>query len=149
MIVDRIANAALYAADRKLARALEYLAKTDFSKVEPGRYELDGTKLFALVQQVETKPREEKQFEAHRKYIDVQFIVSGAEQMGYAHLATLKTAQPYDADKDAEMLRGAGDFITATPGTFLVFFPEDAHMPCVAVGRPAAVKKVVVKVAVA
>lgn len=148
MIVDRIKNAALYSADRKLTKALDYLAKTDFTKVEPGKYELDGAKLFALVQQVETKPKEEKQFEAHRKYIDVQFIVSGVEQMGYAHLSTLKTSQAYDADKDCEMLRGTGDFVTATPGTFIVFFPEDAHMPCVAMGKPAPVRKVVVKVAV-
>jgi YhcH/YjgK/YiaL family protein len=148
MIVDRITNAGLYSADKKLAKALAYLAKTDFAKVEPGKYELDGAKLFALVQQVETKAKEEKQFEAHRKYIDVQFIVSGAEQMGYTHISTLKTSQAYDADKDCEMLRGAGDFITATAGTFVVFFPEDAHMPCVAMGKPAAVKKVVVKVAV-
>lgn len=148
MIVDRIKNAALYSADRKLAKALDYLAKTDFTKVEPGKYELDGAKLFALVQQVETKPKEEKQFEAHRKYIDVQFIVSGVEQMGYAHISTLKTSQAYDADKDAEMLRGTGDFITATPGTFIVFFPEDAHMPCVAMGKSAPVRKVVVKVVV-
>ena len=149
MIVDLLKNAKLYAGDKKLARALDYLAKTDFKKMEPGKVELDGAKLFALIQAPTTRAKESAQFEAHRKYIDVQYIVEGTEQMGYAPIATLKTSVPYDETKDAEMLKGDGDFVTFRPGMFVVFFPEDAHMPCLTCTAPVQVRKVVVKVAVA
>ncbi len=148
MIVDQLKNVALYKSDKKLARALEYLAKTDFSKVPTGKVVIDGDNLFALVQEYDTRLREKAQFEAHRKYIDVQYVVAGTEQLGYAHLSALKSAVAYDAGNDAQMLTGEGSFITASAGTFLVFFPEDAHMPGLAIGKPKPVRKVVVKVKV-
>jgi len=148
MIIDQLKNANLYSKDKALAKALEYLTQTDFKTLAVGRYELDGTKRFALVQEPLTRTLEGALFEAHRKYIDVQYIVDGIEQMGYAPINTLQGATPYDESKEAEMLRGAGDTLTVRPGMFVVFFPEDAHMPCLAVGQPAKVKRVVVKVAV-
>jgi len=148
VIVDQLKNAALYKSDKKLARALDYLAKTDFSKIATGKVVLDGANLFALVQNYETRLREKCQFEAHRKYIDVQYVVEGTEQMGYAHVAALHNGTPYDAEKDAEMFTGEGSFIAAPAGTFIVFFPEDGHMPGVAIGGPKPVRKVVLKVKV-
>ena len=146
MIVDRLKNVALYGADKKLARALEWLAKADFSKLSPGRVEIDGDNVFALVQSYQSRLRAQCQFEAHRKYIDVQYVIEGTEQMGYAHLSALKSAAAYSAEKDAEMLTGEGSFIAAPAGTFIVFFPEDAHMPGIAIGKPAQIRKVVIKV---
>ena len=148
MIVDLLKNAAPYASDKKLARALDYLVKTDFRTLPQGKVALDGAELYALVQQYDSRLREKCQFEAHRKYIDVQYIVEGTEQMGYAHVSALASAVPYDAEKDAEMFTGEGSFITAPAGTFIVFFPEDGHMPGVAIGKPKTVRKVVVKVKV-
>jgi len=148
MIVDQLKNAALYKFDKKLARALDYLAKTDFSKLPTGKVVIDGAEMFALVQNYETRLREKCRFEAHRKYIDVQYVVEGTEQMGYAHVAALQSAAPHDAEKDAEMFTGEGSFIAAPAGTFLIFFPEDGHMPGVAIGKPKPVRKVVLKVKV-
>ena len=148
MIIDRLKNAALYSADARLARAFEYLAAKDFSQMEPGRYEIDGAKLFALVQWNETKPAETAKFEVHRKYIDVQYVVQGVERMGYAHVESLRPATPFDAEKDFMLLEGKGDFVTVPAETMVVFFPEDAHMPGIMTGpRPESVRKVVVKVA--
>lgn len=75
-------------------------------------------------------------------------MASGVESMGYAPIGSLTVTQPYADDKDCMLLAGTGDFVTAAAGTFVVFFPEDAHMPCLACGAPQAVCKVVVKVAV-
>lgn len=148
MIVDMLKNASLYRSDKKLARALDWLAKTDLSKLAPGKVELDGADLYALVQTYQSRLRGNCQFEAHRKYIDVQYVVKGVEQMGYANIAALKNAVPYSAENDAEMLAGEGSFIAAPAGTFVVFFPEDAHMPCLAVGKPDTVNKIVIKIRV-
>jgi YhcH/YjgK/YiaL family protein len=149
MIIDSIQNRARYERlGTGIAKALEYLARTDVSKVATGRYDLDGDNVYALVQRYDTKPREKGVWEAHRRYIDVQFVASGVESMGYAPIGSLTVTQPYAADKDCVLLAGTGDFVTAAAGTFVVFFPEDAHMPCLACVAPQAVCKVVVKVAV-
>ena len=149
MIIDSIQNRARYERlGTGIAKALEYLARTDVSKMATGRYDLDGDNVYALVQRYDTKPREKGVWEAHRRYIDVQFVASGVESMGYAPIGSLTVTQPYAADNDCVLLAGTGDFVTAAAGTFVVFFPEDAHMPCLACGAPPAVCKVVVKVAV-
>jgi len=147
MIIDTIRNASVYTRlDRNLAKALDYLASTDFSGIDPGRHDLEGDEVFALVQVYETIPRHMAMWEAHRKYIDVQYMVSGEELVGYADLLSLDASAPYDAEKDCLVPSGEGSFFHAQPGIFLVLYPEDAHMPRVAVDRPLAVKKVVVKV---
>jgi len=147
MIIDRIENASLYGNSTALAKAFEYLVQTDLKTIPGGRYELDGMKRFALIGESTTQPLGQALFEAHRKYIDVQYIVSGVEKMGYAPLDTLQVVTAYDENKDAEMRKGDGDFLTAKAGMFLVFFPNDAHMPGLAVHQPAPVKKVVIKIA--
>jgi len=147
MITDDIRNAATYnGVGTGIRMALEYLAKTDFAGMAPGRYDIDGNNVYALVQQYETKPREKGVWEAHRRYIDVQFVAAGIETMGYAPLGGLTVTQPYSTDKDCVLLAGDGDFLTVRAGVFVIFFPQDAHMPCLACAAPAPVRKVVVKV---
>ena len=148
MILDTLENSARYESlNSRFAKALAYLRTVDGTQ-PLGRFDLDGDHCFALVQTYETKLMEKAKFEAHRKYIDVQYIVSGIEKMGYAPIDHLQVVTPYDETKDAEMLKGTGDFLTAQPGMFLVFFPHDAHMPGLAADQPMKVKKVVVKIAV-
>lgn len=149
MMIDHISNASFYSGiNPGIGRALEYLAQNDFAGLAPGRFDIDGDCLFALVQRYETKPPEQGVWEAHRRYIDVQFVAAGVERMGYAPIESLTVTQPYADDKDFELLAGNGDFVTVSIGMFTVFFPQDAHMPCLACGQPAPVVKVVVKVAV-
>lgn len=155
MIFDRIENAATYrGTSPRLAAALEYLAHTDFTQLAPGKYELDGDKLFASVARFTTKPLEEEiTWEAHRKYADVQYVVSGNEKMGCVNLQrgltsndlTIKT--PYNPDGDIEFFRGQGPFLHVHAGEFAVFFPQDVHAPCLTLGsQPEEVVKVVAKV---
>lgn len=149
MIIDNIQNAALYKGlNGRIQKALDYLAQTDFAALQPGRYEIEGDRVYALVQHYNTKLREKGLWEAHRRYIDVQFVANGIESMGYAPLGNMTVTQPYAADKDCVLFSGDGDFVTATTGTFVIFFPQDAHMPCIASGAPQPMVKVVVKVAV-
>ncbi len=147
MIIDTLKNASLYYPFApRIAAGLKYLEKTDFSRLEPGKYEIDGTKLFALVQRYESKPRENGKWEAHRKYIDIQYIAQGIEGMGYANIDGLTVTQPYSDKDDCLLFEGKGDILTAAAGTFILFAPQDAHMPGLALTTPQPVTKVVVKV---
>jgi YhcH/YjgK/YiaL family protein len=150
MIVDQLANASLYrAVHKRLGTAFDYLEKTDLSKIHPGTHEIDGRKVYVMVQQYDTKPMEKGRWEAHRRYIDVQYVHQGVERFGYASLRELQPGN-YDEDKDFLSLEGEGkgDFFLVRPGTFVVLFPQDGHMPGMAVSTPQPVKKFVVKVAV-
>jgi YhcH/YjgK/YiaL family protein len=150
MIVDQLSNASLYlAVHKRLGSAFDYLKKTDLSKVDPGTYEIDGRKVYVMVQQYETKPMEKGRWEAHRKYIDVQYVHQGVERFGYANLLELKPGN-YDEAKDFLSLEGEGkgDFFLVRQGTFVILFLQDGHMPGMAVSTPQPVKKFVVKVAI-
>jgi YhcH/YjgK/YiaL family protein len=145
MIIDRIENAGLY---RNLGEGIALALASLQTPREPGRYELDGDKVFALVQQYQTKPLAEGKWEVHRKHIDVQYVAAGVEKIGWAPLSWLKVTEPYNETKDVAFYSGDGDFVTVPAGSFVILFPEDAHMPCIAVDKPSPVTKVVVKVRV-
>lgn len=147
MIIDHISNAAHYRGiSDRISAALDYLAVTDFSRIEPGRIDIDGDNLYALVQEYDTKPIEQSLWETHERYIDVQFVAEGSELMGFADTSALTIERPYDEAKDGAKFTGEGNHLTFKQGWFTVFFAGEAHMPCVAIGQPARVKKVVVKV---
>jgi biofilm protein TabA len=148
MIADVIKNRQIYAAiSPRMQTALEYIAKTDFSVMEPGRYELDGSNLFALVQAYDSIPREQGKWECHKNYIDIQYITEGVEQIGCNNIDKMKITTEYNHEKDIAFLSGDGDFITFSKGSYGIFFPEDAHQPKIAPNNiPGKVKKVVVKI---
>jgi YhcH/YjgK/YiaL family protein len=148
MIVDQLTNSQLYAQlSLRISRAFEYLHQTDFETLPAGRYEIDDMNIYAMVQQYSTKSPEAGKWEAHREYIDLQYIVEGTEQIGVAHLGRLVQGE-YDSSKDFLPLSGQGDFLTLASGEFILLFPQDAHMPGLSAGMPSEVKKVVVKIAV-
>lgn len=149
MIVDKLDNASLYfGLGERIETALRYLQENDCTKLAVGKIPLRGDQIFALVQDNTTKPREQGVWEAHRKYIDVQFVASGIEEMGYCNIKALTVKKPHDETNDYALFQGVGSFVTVPAGYFTIFFPEDAHVPGSAVNdKPAAVRKVVVKVA--
>ena len=116
-----------------------------------GRCEIDGDSVYAIVQRYQTRPVTGMQLEAHRRYIDIQYIASGREVIQWAPLAGLtEVTQPYDDVKDAALFALTADVVPVPlhTGHFAILFPDDAHAPCCAWGDPAEVLKVVVKVAV-
>ena len=148
MIADVLKNSLIYAAiSSRIKAGLDYISKTDFSATEPGRYELDGSNMFALVQEYDSIPKEQGKWECHKNYIDIQYIAEGVEQIGCNNIGQMKVTTEYNPDKDVAFLSGEGDFVTFSKGSYGIFFPEDAHMPKIAVNNtPVKVKKVVVKI---
>jgi len=147
MIIDRIENAALYySIHPKFKQAFDYLNSIDVQSIPVGRHEIDD-KMYVLVQEYVTKTKEEGKWEAHRRYIDLQFVVQGAEGMGYANIHHLQQGE-YISEKDFLPLFGEGDQVALKSGCFVLLFPEDAHMPSMALGEPAPARKIVLKIAV-
>ena len=134
-----------------MQKALAFLRRSDIGALPDGRTGIDGDRVFALVQRYETVRQEAPKFEYHRKHIDVQFIASGEEVIGWATSETMKITEAYDEKKD--ICFGAVAAAKWTPihlqaGQLMVLWPEDAHAPKLAAGKPSSVMKIVVKVAV-
>jgi len=147
MVLDRLLHASFYLGlGEGIAAALRYLQSADLDALRPGRYEIEGARVFAMVSEYETRPVDEVPWEAHRQHIDVQYVHVGQERIGVAHLADL-TAGLYDPARDLVPAHGAvALFLPVAAGTFAILGPHDAHKPGVVLGAPARVKKVVVKV---
>jgi len=131
-------------------KAFTFLKSTDLSTIELKRVDIDGDNLFASPSEYITKNKEDANFEAHRKYIDIQYVINGSEMIGVAAISSKdSTIAPYDDTKDIEFMTVTGDKeFTATPDRFFVFFPSDAHRPGLKVAGNAPVRKIVVKVKV-
>lgn len=148
MIIDRIGNSHLYhTIHPRFKHAFDYIHQINVDTIPAGRYEIDGEAMYALIQEYNTKLKEQGIWEAHRRYIDLQYVVQGIEGIGYANINQLAQGG-YDARRDFLPLHGEGDLITVHSGSFVLLLPEDAHMPGMAVGSPAPVKKVVIKIEV-
>jgi biofilm protein TabA len=148
MILDQIKNAHLYfATNAKFKLAFDYLNQIDVNTIPAGKYEIDGKRVFALVQQYNTRRIEDSEWESHRRYIDLQYVVTGVEKFGYANLNNMQQGQ-YDAAEDFLPLNGNGDIFTLREKCFILLLPEDAHMPGISAGVPAPVKKIIIKISV-
>jgi len=147
MIIDKIENSGLYLdLGKKIAKAFKYIKSTDFSRIEPGRYEIEDDNIFAIVNEYETKDAKDCVLEAHRKFIDIQYIYSGVELIGVAPLVNQIPTTEYDESKDCVFFNEETSFVKMTGGMFAVFFPDDLHMPGVKADSVSEVKKVVIKV---
>ncbi len=149
MIIDSLKNASLYyGLGSRVTAGLKFLEKSNIAALATGKHEIDGSNVFAIVQRGETKPQESGKWEAHRRYIDIQYVAEGVEKMGYANLDAMTVEQPYNDQDDYLLCKGEGDFFAVRAGTFVVFAPQDVHMPSLALTKPQPVVKVVVKVLV-
>ena len=151
MIYDRLNNCEqYYALGEKFKKAFEFLKNTDLNSIEDGSYEIDGKEIYANIQSLKTKPIEEKKWEVHRKYNDIQYIIKGKEKMGYGILEDFnEIIIPYDKEKDVEFLNGKEfNFVDVKEGDFVIFYPNDLHAPMLAYNQPENIKKVIVKIAI-
>ena len=126
-------------------RGLEILRDTDFSQLEDKRYDVDGDNLFFSLQSYESKPFNDTP-EAHRKYVDIQCLVSGRERMGVAPLEDMVEVAEARPEGDIWLYHGPTDEILLTGDRFAALWPEDAHAPGIAVDGPERCRKCVVKV---
>lgn len=153
MIKDNLQHIGYYNyLTRELQLALKYLSETDFSALENGKYDVIEDKIYAIVQDYTSKPETEGKFEAHKKYIDIQFIAHGEEQIGTGDIDHFEESTQYHEEKDIVFLTPKDeakiDFIKLKAGEFVILTPRDVHMPSIYVTKPSLVKKVVLKVAV-
>lgn len=132
----------------RMGKAFAFLEENDLAALPLGRNEIDGDDVFANVQEYETVPAADKDMEAHRRYYDVQFVVSGKELLQYAPLATSDPIGAFDEASDFGLYAtpdGSSD-VRLRAGDVAILAPEDAHKPGCAWGEPCAVRKIVVKV---
>jgi len=147
MILDTLKNAAKYAGLKiGISEAFGFIDQPGLAELPDGKHEILGDRVFAIVAHEDGRTVSDGELEGHRKYIDIQYVISGDESMGWSPRADLKNSTEYDAKKDLEFFEGEPKSIVRVPsGSFAVFLPTDAHLPLVGNGP---IHKVVVKVAV-
>jgi biofilm protein TabA len=148
MILATLAEADRYTALHPLfPRAFEFLCNTDLKALAPGRQDVQGEQIFAIVEACAGRTRAEAKLECHRRHIDIQLVLEGIDEMGWKPVAAcVDPASDYDAARDIRFFNDTpSNWVATPPGAFCLFFPEDAHAPLVGTGR---IRKVVVKIAV-
>ena len=147
MIFDHLENCGRYQAlNDGFAKAFAFLRRGNIAELPDGRCEIDGESVYAMVLREDGRGRDGVTLEAHRKYIDIQCLLSGTDEMGWKPTAHCTgDGQGFDEPNDLEFFSDKPDtWVTVPPRTFAIFFPSDAHAPMGGVGP---LHKVVVKVA--
>ena len=145
MIIDSLTQADKYISLHKdFKLVFDYLKENDISEMACGSYKLRGDEVFFNLQEYETKSVQK--LEAHKKYIDIQVVAVGEEYMGYTNIENTTVSEEYDEKRDVMFLNGSVDKVKADNKTFLIFYPEDAHMPALSVNEQKWVKKAIFKI---
>lgn len=146
MILDRLQNAGRYERMHKgFKAAFDFLKSAKLASMAPGQYPVDGEQVFVFLKQDTGLGRSGARLEIHRKYVDIQLAIAGSEEIGWKPAAecTQQDGQ-FDTTRDLGFF---GDqpllWLPMPPGTFGIFFPEDAHAP---LGGQGTLHKAIVKV---
>lgn len=148
MIFDTVEHAALYQGiSKNLDLAIETMLNTDFSRIEPGEYEVDGRNVYFQVQETSLRDRNEARFEHHKTYVDIQMNIKDGEKVSCFPVQEIGQWGTYDDEGDISFsdTNAEGVDFLLNPGSFVVFFPQDAHIPCLKDKFGGATKKVVIK----
>lgn len=152
MIFDKMDNISDYFEELPLLKKVEnFVADFNNKKLPDGTYEIDGKRVFAMIQSFRTKQQTpEMMFEAHKKYIDLQYVVNGMEKIRWAKLDKVDLVEErYSSGGDIAFYEGDAMFdFTLTKGTFLLLYPEDAHLPGLSAQKETNVRKIVFKIQV-
>ncbi len=144
MILGRLNDWHRYAMmNPRFVEAFRFLEKA--AALKNGRYDLGG-RMYVNISDVTTRPAESACFEAHRQYIDIQFLIGGHSALTWAETASLEPTGAYDADKDFQLFEGEGRAVQVKDGDFYILWPEDAHKPHGTDGEVSSYRVAVVKV---
>ena len=135
----------------QMQQAVEFLRRTDLLDLPDGNVPIDEKRVFAILQRYRTAHFDAPKFEYHRKYIDLQYILSGEEIIGWAPAAGMTALFSYDEGQDicfGLMEPGKWSPVRLVAGQLAVLWPEDGHAPRLATERVCLVRKIVVKIAV-
>lgn len=127
-------------------KAFAFLRDTNLQTLTNGRHNIDGDNVYALVTEAPSKDYDKTAFESHKNYIDLQYVITGEENMGRTAVESLKVDRPYVERNDIAYYTGDGKIYTVPQNGFLIFFPGEAHRPNITPGGNKVVKKVVIKI---
>ena len=147
MIIDNINNCRVYNdIGKRFVQAFEFLEKIDCKTIPPGKYEINGSKVFALVQDYYTLSEDKVAWESQRKYADLQYLVKGIEIMGYSNIENMEPIGEYIEQDDYMLFKGKGIYFPVTEKYFAIFFPHDCHRVRIKAGESSKIRKSVVKI---
>lgn len=129
-------------------KVILFLKQTDLDTLSPGKHPIDGDNAYASVTEAPSKELDKAGWESHRKYIDLQYVIKGKEQIGVEDINKATVTKPYNETSDGAAYTAEGKYYTAEPGTFFLFFPQDVHRPNIKVAGYDVVKKMVIKIKV-
>lgn len=135
--------------DERIKEAIDYIKILDLDNIPLGRYDVDDS-MYYFVQEYETKNEQECKLESHKKYVDIQYIISGEERFKVASIENLIVAEDYDQDRDVMFWNSSEAMCSfvLTSGGYAVFYPNNAHKPGMFDETKSIVRKLVVKVRV-
>ena len=130
MILDRVSQAKAYLGVHPgLAPAFEFLSKTKLVDLPQGKHEIDGERLFVLINH-ESGRGPGSRLEAHRKYLDIQIPLAGSDKIGWKPLDGCREPEPFEEVRDVGFFNDLPDLYFEVPAdSFVIFFPHDAHAP--------------------
>ncbi len=148
MILDLLANRTWYhPIHPRLKPAFDWLLAQDWAKIPDGKMAIDGELIYAIIESGTTAAAATRKFESHQRYLDIQYIVSGGERMGWCPAAGVKPGEQAGPDIWFHPEPQAAQLVEVKPGEFIVFLPMEAHKPCCLLAdKPAPFRKCVVKV---
>ncbi|MBQ9910723.1 MAG: YhcH/YjgK/YiaL family protein [Lachnospiraceae bacterium] len=147
MIYDTLKNADQYASlNPYFQKAFDFVRNNDLKNLPVGEYEVDGKNVVALIQEYTTMVT--PPWESHDNHIDLQYLISGVEKIGYRYLDGTKHSSEYDADHDFYLLEEVEDanYAVLKDDVIMLLFPQDAHLPRLAFDEPIPVKKCCIKI---
>lgn len=149
MILDSIKNISRYDnLNIDFKSIVEFIKRVNNENLDNGRYDINGDKLFALVQSYETKDSNECKLESHKKYIDIQYILKGTEVMYWSLIDNLKISEDLSKTSDVIFYEEDEDVtkLIVNENSFALFFTHDAHKPGVKFNNKSNVRKIVFKI---
>lgn len=153
--------APLNAFPESVRKGFSWLKSTDLSKLPKGRGEIEGKDLYWIVEEYETRPLENIIVESHRKYVDIQLVLDGREQMGTIPLTkSLPVSKEYDPERDIIFYpESVMPFLKTkeethhrkimNAGDFIIFTPNDLHAGSLRIDQPEKVRKIIIKCKIA
>ncbi len=152
MIATNIYSADLKSYERvhpRFNEAFKFIEKLVKENAPDGEYEIDGKNAYAFISSYETKLENEVNFEAHKKYIDIQCVISGTEVIGFENEAETELIQDYKDGNDICFYSLSKNFdkVVLGKGEFVIIMPNELHAPCLSTENiPQSVRKIVVKI---
>ena len=151
MILDKLENLYIYKSSiLNLDEIIKFIQTNNIVSMKEGKYDIVKKSVFIIIQDYLTKPKIEKKWESHKKYIDIQIMLKGSEYIGYSSIDKLNIEAPYNNEKDLIFYhndKAINNMLFLPQNYFMVFLPNDAHMPGICVRNESNfVKKAVIKI---